>query len=90
MIPSEKFNVNAGHVAHFYYSFASANDIVCGNFRETTEELNTIGKAMVRNYVESSQVKFNSIKGLNLRRIGFIYQNDSIKIIDELMYEKIN
>jgi hypothetical protein len=90
LIPSDKFSVNAGHVAHFYYSFASANDIVCGNFSETAEDLHTIGKAIVSNYVDSAQIKYNSIEGLKLHRVGFLYQNDSIKIIDELMYEKGN
>lgn len=87
LVPSQDFQIDAADLSHFYYSYAGANEILYGFYSESDKELQNIGSAMMENLIKIRNQDQYPIQQLSFHRLGFYYENDSIRKVDKIIYE---
>lgn len=82
IIPFEKINIHGAEVSHLYYLISEDLQILCGDFQESEEDLDIIGRKMLEVIKAQKGFDYPTIK---LYRDGFYLENDSIKRVKHLM-----
>jgi hypothetical protein len=88
LLPGVKyFKTSSADLSHRYWAICERDRITCGNQTETKEELRKVGEVMLKDLMNNNLREFPS-DTIQLHRVSYYFQNDSILSTNVLMYER--
>ena len=79
------FKINSADLAHKYYTICQNNNIRYGDRIETDQELNLVGRLMLNELLDS-KANNSFFDKVNIHRVCYFYENDSVNSQDIIMY----
>ena len=88
LIPAEQFQTTGGKMGHTFYSICESKKTIYGEGKESKIELQTIGKEMMDLILLNNKISTINHSKIALHRIYFYYQKDTIRKINQVIYER--